>query len=78
MITLVDAGPLYALINRREYYHIDALMTKYADVPMSFADACLVCIAEQHRAVQVWTTDSDFRIYRMHRNRRIRVLAPTP
>ena len=37
-------------------------------MPMSFADACVVRLSELHPRAEVWTTDSDFTIYR--RNRR--------
>jgi predicted nucleic acid-binding protein len=40
------------------------LMEKYADVPMSFADACLVRMTETLRDPLLLTTDADFRIYR--------------
>jgi predicted nucleic acid-binding protein len=40
------------------------LMEKYADVPMSFADACLVRMTEILPNPTLLTTDSDFRIYR--------------
>jgi uncharacterized protein len=40
------------------------LMEKYADVPMSFADACLVYMSEVLPDSVVLTTDSDFRVYR--------------
>jgi predicted nucleic acid-binding protein len=43
-----------------------ALMRKYADVPMSFADACLVRMSETISEPIVLTTDADFRIYRRH------------
>ena len=39
-------------------------MDKYADVPMSFADACLVRMTEILPDPIVITTDADFRIYR--------------
>jgi len=42
------------------------LMQKYADVPMSFADACLVRMTEVLPDPLLLTTDSDFRIYRRH------------
>jgi predicted nucleic acid-binding protein len=42
------------------------LMEKYADVPMSFADACLVRMTETMRDPTLLTTDTDFRIYRRH------------
>jgi predicted nucleic acid-binding protein len=42
------------------------LMRKYADVPISLADACLVRMTETSTAPLLLTTDSDFRIYRRH------------
>jgi predicted nucleic acid-binding protein len=42
------------------------LMQKYADVPMSLADACLVRMTEALRDPVILTTDTDFRIYRRH------------
>ena len=42
------------------------LMQKYADVPMSLADACLVRMTETLPDPVILTTDSDFRIYRRH------------
>ena len=40
------------------------LMEKYADVPMSLADACLVRMTEIVTDPVLLTTDTDFRIYR--------------
>lgn len=135
MSILIDAGPLYALINHREYYHrwaiaqvdrfappyytceavlseahfllgrahggskqlnkmiadggivpafsyadhidrVNALMETYADVPMSFADACLVRMAEIHPKGWIFTTDGDFRIYRKDKTDRLDVIMP--
>jgi len=42
------------------------LMRRYRNVPMSLADACLVCMAEENRGSRVFTLDSDFSIYRLH------------
>ncbi len=42
------------------------LMEKYADVPMSLADACLVRMTETLPDPVVLTTDTDFRVYRRH------------
>jgi uncharacterized protein len=42
------------------------LLEKYADVPMSFADACLVRMTETLSDPMLLTTDADFRIYRRH------------
>jgi predicted nucleic acid-binding protein len=42
------------------------LLEKYADVPMSFADGCLVRMTETLNNPMLLTTDSDFRLYRRH------------
>ncbi len=42
------------------------LLEKYSDVPMSFADACLVRMTETLNHPMLLTTDADFRIYRRH------------
>ena len=42
------------------------LLEKYADVPMSLADACLVRMTEVYSDPILLTTDSDFRVYRRH------------
>lgn len=42
------------------------LMQKYANVPMSLADACLVRMTEGLSDSLLLTTDADFRIYRRH------------
>ena len=52
------------------------LMRKYARVPMSLADACLVRMTETAGDVQLLTTDADFRIYRRHGRQAIPCLLP--
>lgn len=42
------------------------LLFRYATVPMSLADACLVCMAERYPMGVVMTLGRDFRIYRKH------------
>ena len=41
-------------------------MRKYAALPMSLADACLVRMTEVLSDPVLLTTDADFRIYRRH------------
>jgi predicted nucleic acid-binding protein len=53
-----------------------AFMDKYADVPMSLADACLVRMSETLSDPVVLTTDSDFRIYRRHGRQVVPCLMP--
>lgn len=42
------------------------LIAKYSNVPMGFADACLVRMTEILANPVVLTTDQDFRVYRRH------------
>ncbi len=50
---------------------IRASWRHYENVPRSLADACLVRLAESYPGSAVCTTDSDFTIYRIHRNQPI-------
>jgi hypothetical protein len=43
-----------------------SLMQKYADVPMSMAEACLVRMSEILADPLILTNDADFHIYRRH------------
>lgn len=52
------------------------LIAKYANVPMSFADACLVRMTETMRDTLLLTADSDFRIYRRHTRQAIHCALP--
>jgi len=51
-------------------------MDKYADLPMSLADACLVRMSETLPDPMVVTTDADFKIYRRHNRQMIPCLRP--
>lgn len=48
-----------------------AVLAKYADVPMSIADAALVRLSERYAKARVATLDGDFSVYRRHRRERI-------
>jgi len=52
------------------------LLRKYADTPMSFADACLVRMSELRRNSRLFTLDQDFAAYRRNGRGRIPLLAP--
>ena len=81
-----DAEPLLRLLERRvirldfvlDNHRSDALrlLRKYADQPMSLADACLVRMAELADPCQVFTTDKDFLVYRRKGRHIIPLLSP--
>jgi uncharacterized protein len=52
------------------------LMRRYQDVPMSFADSCLVRMSELRSDCVVWTLDTDFKIYRRLGRRVVPLLTP--
>ena len=54
--------------------NLEALLKKYADTPISLADACLIRSAEIHREARILTFDSDFLVYRWSRNKRFQLL----
>lgn len=55
---------------------VSKLLQRYAEVPMSLADACLVRMSEQHGSTVVLTLDSDFAIYRRHRRQVVPNIRP--
>jgi len=80
-------GPGLAALIRRgavvSSFHLDEeveavlkLMQKYADVPMSLADACLVRMTEVSADPMLLTTDTDFRIYRRHGRHTVPCMLP--
>jgi predicted nucleic acid-binding protein len=53
------------------------LVKKYADLPMDFADACLVCMSEQTKDCRIVTVDrADFAVYRRHGRDPIPLMMP--
>ncbi|MFM2432804.1 MAG: hypothetical protein RLZZ511_4018 [Cyanobacteriota bacterium] len=60
----------------QEVSAITTLMQRYASVPMSLADACLVRMSELNENSPILTLDSDFKIYRQHRNQIIPTIIP--
>jgi uncharacterized protein len=59
-----------------EFENVKNLALRYQNVPMSLADACLVRMSEIHDNGTVFTTDSDFIIYRKNTNQIIPTIIP--
>ena len=81
-------APLLSALLRREAViiafdivdHLAAvlrLMEKYANVPASLADACLVRMTEVFDDPVLLTTDADFRVYRRHSRHAIPRVTPS-
>lgn len=77
LFALLERGAIRIALNVQEQQaDLRALMRRYRNRPMSLADACLVRLSELHTAGDVFTLDSDFRVYRRHGNKVIPVLMP--
>jgi predicted nucleic acid-binding protein len=61
---------------RSEIDALRSLMRKFANVPMSFTDACLVRMTELDAESLIVTLDSDFRVYRRNRRQVIPTIMP--
>ena len=55
---------------------IESLMQRYADTPMSLADACLVRLTERLPDCRLFTLDADFEHYRRNGRQVIPLLRP--
>jgi predicted nucleic acid-binding protein len=54
-----------------------SLMRRYADTPMSLADACLVRLSERLQDCLIFTLDEDFEHYRRNGRHVIPLLRPS-
>jgi predicted nucleic acid-binding protein len=69
-VTLTDIGVA-------EVGQLKALMQKYRDLSIDFADAALVHAAERAAITQIVTFDRHFAVYRLSPRRRFTIL-PSP
>ena len=72
---MIQRGVVFiAPITDQDVPRVRVLMEKYKDVPMDFADATLVRIAEREAILDMFTLDRDFTIYRASRGRHFSIL----
>jgi len=53
---------------------VRSILHKYRDIPASFADACLIRLAEELGTGDILTLDRDFELYRWRRTRPFQLL----
>jgi predicted nucleic acid-binding protein len=74
---LLESGLLKTGFNvLEERAALRKLVQKYADLPMSLADACLVRMAELNDGAEVFTLDHHFGIYRKNGRQQIPSIMP--
>lgn len=76
LIEQVESGRLNVEPMAVEARPVRTLMTKYRNVPMSYADACLVRLTEKHPDCVLLTLDRDFEVYRRLGRQTIPLVAP--
>lgn len=75
---MVEDGLLRLVtLDARDMPRMKELMRKYRDLPMDFADAALVRVAERDRLTRILTFDRHFSVYRLLRRARFTVLPAT-
>lgn len=77
VVGLIERGVVRVSFDAQgEALALRALLHKYRDVPMAFADACLVRMTEQRSGARVLTVDRDFHQYRKNGRQAIPLLFP--
>lgn len=76
LLEMIERGALrIAPIDSEDLPSIRALLRKYADLPMDFADATLVRVADRDGLRDILTLDRrDFSVYRLKRGRSFNIV----
>ncbi len=61
-------------IENSDFKRLRELTEKYRDLPMDFADSCLVYLAEKLNLNTIATIDRDFTIYRIQGSRKFKIV----
>lgn len=61
-------------IENSDFGRLKELTDKYRDLPMDFADSCLVYLAEKLNLNTIATIDRDFSIYRIQGRRKFKII----
>jgi predicted nucleic acid-binding protein len=61
-------------IENTDFQRLKELTEKYRDLPMDFADSCLVYLAEKLNLNTIATIDRDFSIYRIHGRKKFKTI----
>jgi hypothetical protein len=61
-------------IENTDLQRLKELTEKYRDLPMDFADSCLVYLAEKLNLNTIATIDRDFSMYRIHGRKKFKTI----
>ncbi len=71
---VVQGGVHVLDIRQSDFTRIKELSSKYKDLPMDFADSCLVLLAEKTGIDTILTIDRDFSIYRINGKQKFKTI----
>ena len=76
LLAMIERGMLEVLpLETDDLPSIRKLMRRYADLPMDFADATLVQVAQRYNIEQIFTLDRrEFAVYRLRRGKAFTVI----
>ncbi len=61
-------------VDNADFGRIKELTDKYRDLPMDFADSCLVLLAEKMDICRIATIDRDFTVYRIKGKKKFKIV----
>jgi len=61
-------------IENNDFKRLGELTEKYRDLPMDFADSCLVYLAEKLNINTIATIDRDFTVYRIQGRKKFKII----
>jgi len=77
VLELIERGLIKISFNMdSEIDSVRKLITRYENISISFADACIIRMSEQNKNSKVFTLDSNFKIYKKNRGNVIPVIMP--
>lgn len=75
ILDMIDDGVLtLAELGKEDLRRVKTLMRKYRDLPMDFADAALVRVAEREKISRILTFDGHFAVYALPGRARFELL----
>src|SRR5262249_51609961 len=78
LFRLLENGALtFKFSLSEEIAAVKSLLSKYVDIGISLADACLIRMSELNDEYVIFTLDSDFHIYRKHGRQSIQLISPS-
>lgn len=78
LLELLESGKISVSFSYSKHAsRVREIMQSYMDLPVSFADACLVCMYEMAHTATIFTLDNDFTIYCTSKGNPLSLIIPS-